>query len=191
MHRRKALEIIGAAAGALAVGNAQGAPLMSQPRLPTVFLPHGGGPWPFVDLKLFEKSEVASLAGYLEGLTAAVGRPRALLVISAHWEAAVPTVSTHPRPPMLYDYYGFPPASYTITWPAPRDFTSFAASQTVPAVETMSSTIRTVRPLAALRTSSTTLSTSSPPMPWVGSSRSSNSGSMARVVASSSARLRP
>lgn len=28
---------------------------------------------------------------------------------------------TAPRPPMLYDYYGFPPASYEIQWPAPGD----------------------------------------------------------------------
>jgi hypothetical protein len=45
--------------------------------------------------------------------------PRALLVVSAHWEAPVPTVMTSAHPPMLYDYYGFPPESYTITWPAP------------------------------------------------------------------------
>lgn len=121
MHRRKALEIIGGAAGALALSNAQGAPLMSQPRLPTVFLPHGGGPWPFVDLRMFDRSEVDSLAGYLKGLTAAVGKPKALLVISAHWEETIATVSTHARPPMLYDYYGFPPESYRIQWPAPGD----------------------------------------------------------------------
>jgi aromatic ring-opening dioxygenase catalytic subunit (LigB family) len=43
----------------------------------------------------------------------------ALLVVSAHWEAPVPTVMTSAHPPMLYDYYGFPPESYEITWPAP------------------------------------------------------------------------
>jgi len=45
--------------------------------------------------------------------------PRALLVISAHWEAEVPTLMTSQSPPMLYDYYGFPPAAYEIRWPAP------------------------------------------------------------------------
>jgi aromatic ring-opening dioxygenase catalytic subunit (LigB family) len=45
--------------------------------------------------------------------------PRALLVVSAHWEEPVPTVMISTRPPILYDYYGFPPESYTITWPAP------------------------------------------------------------------------
>ena len=42
-------------------------------------------------------------------------------MVSAHWEEAVPTVMTAERPPMLYDYYGFPPESYQITWPAPGD----------------------------------------------------------------------
>ena len=40
-------------------------------------------------------------------------------MVSAHWEEAQPTVMTGERPPMLYDYYGFPPESYSITWPAP------------------------------------------------------------------------
>jgi aromatic ring-opening dioxygenase catalytic subunit (LigB family) len=90
-------------------------------RMPVVFVPHGGGPWPFVELG-FDKDEMAALAGYL-GALAAVPRhqPRALLVISAHWEEAVPTVMTAARPPMLYDYSGFPPESYQITWPAPGD----------------------------------------------------------------------
>ena len=48
-------------------------------------------------------------------------RPRALLVVSAHWEEEVPTLMTAERPGMLYDYYGFPPDAYTITWPAPGD----------------------------------------------------------------------
>jgi aromatic ring-opening dioxygenase catalytic subunit (LigB family) len=47
--------------------------------------------------------------------------PGALLVVSGHWEAPVPTVMTAAHPPMLYDYYGFPPESYTVTWPAPGD----------------------------------------------------------------------
>jgi aromatic ring-opening dioxygenase catalytic subunit (LigB family) len=45
--------------------------------------------------------------------------PKALLVISAHWEAPMPTVMTSAKPPMLYDYSGFPPEAYNLTWPAP------------------------------------------------------------------------
>lgn len=89
--------------------------------LPVVFLPHGGGPWPYVDLG-FPSDEAESLAAYLRSVSAVPATPpRALLVVSAHWEERVPTVMTAPRPPMLYDYYGFPPESYTITWPAPGE----------------------------------------------------------------------
>jgi aromatic ring-opening dioxygenase catalytic subunit (LigB family) len=91
----------------------------SASRLPVAYVPHGGGPWPFVDLGM-DPVEHAELSGYLRSLRALPKTPpRALLVISAHWEAPVPTVMTSARPPMLYDYYGFPPASYAITWPAP------------------------------------------------------------------------
>jgi len=90
-------------------------------RMPVIYLPHGGGPWPFVDLGSFvEPKEVQSLSEYLRGLVASLPRrPSALVVVSAHWEASVPTVMTSPRPPIFYDYYGFPPESYQITWPAP------------------------------------------------------------------------
>jgi len=89
-------------------------------RMPTVYIPHGGGPWPFVDLPMFDRREVESLAKYLRSLSASLPqKPKAILVVSAHWEAKVPTVMTAAQPPILYDYYGFPPASYQITWPAP------------------------------------------------------------------------
>ncbi|HYV44784.1 MAG TPA: class III extradiol ring-cleavage dioxygenase, partial [Myxococcaceae bacterium] len=90
--------------------------------LPTVYLPHGGGPWPFVELGFGDKAGDEALAAYLRSVRAVPKtRPAALLVISAHWEEPVPTVMTSPRPPMLYDYSGFPPESYRITWPAPGD----------------------------------------------------------------------
>jgi aromatic ring-opening dioxygenase catalytic subunit (LigB family) len=87
--------------------------------MPVVFVPHGGGPWPFVEMG-FPPDDVATLAGYLRSVRdVPPDPPRALLVVSAHWEAPVPTVMTAEHPPMLYDYYGFPPESYTLTWPAP------------------------------------------------------------------------
>jgi aromatic ring-opening dioxygenase catalytic subunit (LigB family) len=90
-------------------------------RMPVVFIPHGGGPWPFVDTG-FPPDDVEDLKRYLRTVPSVPPRrPRALLVVSAHWEAAVPSVMTSAHPPMLYDYYGFPPESYQITWPAPGD----------------------------------------------------------------------
>ncbi len=93
------------------------------PRMPTIYLPHGGGPWPFMDMRpLVEPQESQALADYLRGFVAELPqRPTALVVVSAHWEAAVPTVMTSPRPPLYYDYYGFPPVTYTIKWPAVGD----------------------------------------------------------------------
>lgn len=88
-------------------------------RLPVVFLPHGGGPWPFVELGM-DPNEVESLAAYLRALPGLLkAPPKALLVVSAHWEEALPTVMTAERPTLLYDYSGFPPESYQLTWPAP------------------------------------------------------------------------
>lgn len=91
----------------------------ARPRLPVVYLPHGGGPWPFVDLGM-TPAEMRPLAEYLRSLARVTNeRPRAVLMVSAHWEEPVPTVMTSAHPPMLYDYYGFPKSTYEITWPAP------------------------------------------------------------------------
>jgi aromatic ring-opening dioxygenase catalytic subunit (LigB family) len=88
-------------------------------RTPAIYLPHGGGPWPWIDLGGFgDPAEYERLAVYLRALSPSPA-PRAVLCVSAHWEERVPTVMTAAAPPMFYDYYGFPPESYTITWPAP------------------------------------------------------------------------
>jgi hypothetical protein len=90
------------------------------PRFPVVYLTHGGGPWPFVEIRIGSQAERDEMAAYLRGLgTLLPSQPKAVLVISAHWEAARPTVMTHPSPPLLFDYYGFPDAAYELTWPAP------------------------------------------------------------------------
>lgn len=90
-------------------------------RMPVVFLPHGGGPWPFVEMGL-DPVEVDRLTAYLRSVrTVPPTPPKALLVVSAHWEEPVATVSSGESPPLLYDYYGFPPQSYQLQWPAPGD----------------------------------------------------------------------
>lgn len=45
--------------------------------------------------------------------------PKAVLVVSGHWEERVPHVSSSAQPPMLYDYYGFPEHTYHIRYDAP------------------------------------------------------------------------
>lgn len=87
--------------------------------LPAIYIPHGGGPWPFVD-GLGPRHEWAPLEVYLRSLiTSLPERPRALLIVSAHWEEPNVTLMTGAHPPMLYDYYGFAPAAYELEWPAP------------------------------------------------------------------------
>ena len=60
------------------------------------------------------------LEEYLLGFASALSeKPRALLVISGHWEEDVPTVNVAATPPLLFDYHGFPDYTYELTWPAP------------------------------------------------------------------------
>ncbi len=92
----------------------------SPERMPTLYVPHGGGPWPFVELGFGRPGMWDSLERFLRALNISAPRPpTAVLVVSAHWEAERPTVMASPRPPMLYDYYGFPAAAYEVRWPAP------------------------------------------------------------------------
>ncbi len=94
-------------------------PMMTAQRFPTFFVSHGGGPWPWIDgvREQYALTERA-LAGLAAGLPA---RPRAILVMSGHWECPAFTVATAAHPPMEYDYYGFPEHTYRIRYPAPGD----------------------------------------------------------------------
>jgi aromatic ring-opening dioxygenase catalytic subunit (LigB family) len=59
---------------------------------------------------------------FLAGLAATLPEPpKALLVVSAHWEEAAFTASAAAVPQMIYDYSGFPEHTYRLQWPAPGD----------------------------------------------------------------------
>jgi len=89
-------------------------------RLPAYYIPHGGGPWPFMIEDFGGRTAWEPLVKHLEELgELARQRAKALLVISAHWEETVPTVHFGRAPGMLYDYYGFPEQMYRLSWPAP------------------------------------------------------------------------
>jgi aromatic ring-opening dioxygenase catalytic subunit (LigB family) len=89
-------------------------------RLPTLFIAHGGGPCFFMDWN--PPDTWRSLEAWLRGLPAEVGlKPRALLVVSAHWEAERYSVTAHAQPPLIYDYYGFPQHTYELQYPAPGE----------------------------------------------------------------------
>jgi aromatic ring-opening dioxygenase catalytic subunit (LigB family) len=90
-------------------------------RMPVAFLPHGGGPVTHVEMGM-PRAEVDALATYWRSVRELpLEPPRALLVISAHWERPTPTLMTSPNPPMLYDYGGMPAEAYRLAWPAPGD----------------------------------------------------------------------
>lgn len=92
--------------------------------LRTVFINHGGGPCFFMpDGAMGPPGAWNSMASHLKALVPSVcpKKPAAVLVISAHWETEEPTVLSSANPPLLYDYYGFPPETYELKWPAPGD----------------------------------------------------------------------
>ena len=87
---------------------------------PTVYLPHGAGPCFFMDWTRGPADTWDRMADWLRQLVTGLDtRPSALLIVSAHWETPVVSVLTGARPPMLYDYHGFPPHTYALDWPAP------------------------------------------------------------------------
>ncbi len=87
-------------------------------RQPTFFLSHGGGPWPWLDGPF--RRDFDWLEASLQALPAQLpDRPRAVLAVSGHWEAAEFTVSSARAPGMVYDYSGFPDHTYHIVYPAP------------------------------------------------------------------------
>lgn len=84
---------------------------------PTYFISHGGGPWFWLDE---QKPLYADLERSLRAMPAEIGAtPKAILVVSGHWEASDFAVMTSPQPPMLYDYAGFPEYTYRVKYDAP------------------------------------------------------------------------
>lgn len=91
---------------------------MTTERLPTYFISHGGGPWPYMMAQ--SNGMYDRLAQSLRDMPRQLGeRPKAVLVISAHWEEREFTVMAAARPPMVYDYSGFPAHTYHVQYPAP------------------------------------------------------------------------
>jgi aromatic ring-opening dioxygenase catalytic subunit (LigB family) len=89
---------------------------------PTLFIPHGGGPCFFMDWSVMGEPANTwdKTAAWLKALAADLPeRPKAIIVISGHWEEEVFTAATAAQPEMIYDYYGFPKHTYELQYPAP------------------------------------------------------------------------
>jgi 4,5-DOPA dioxygenase extradiol len=78
--------------------------------LPTLFVSHGAP-----NLVLHNSAARSFLEAYGEGL----GAPKAILVVSAHFEARGPALSAGEHPDMIYDFGGFEPELRTLVYPAP------------------------------------------------------------------------
>jgi len=94
----------------------------SSTKMPTLFIPHGGGPCFFMDWTLMggPVDTWDKTAEWLKSIQSSLPeKPKALLVVSAHWEEQEFTVSTAASPDMIYDYSGFPAHTYELNYPAP------------------------------------------------------------------------
>ncbi len=89
-------------------------PVTSQPSL---FIPHGGGPCFFMP----DPNGIwTGMEAHLRGLAASLpARPRAILIISGHWESRGFAFSGAEQPELIFDYYNFPPHTYELTYPVP------------------------------------------------------------------------
>ena len=87
-------------------------------RLPAFYLNHGAGPWPYMNGEF--RRHHALLEASLKDLPRQIGvKPRAILVVSAHWEEKDFAVMAGLFPPMVYDFSGFPPETYAVRYLAP------------------------------------------------------------------------
>lgn len=86
-------------------------------RQPSLFIPHGGGPCFFMP---DPQGIWSRMEAFLRALPARLPEPpRAILVVSGHWEERAFSFGSAEAPSLIFDYYGFPPETYRLTWPAP------------------------------------------------------------------------
>lgn len=91
---------------------------MPPTRQPTWFLSHGGGPWPYMDGPF--RSHFTALEASLQALPGQLpAPPKAVLMVSGHWETSDFRVMSAAQPGMVYDYGGFPAHTFHVKYRAP------------------------------------------------------------------------
>lgn len=106
--------------------------------LPSVFISHGS---PMLALEPGESGPA------LQTLANTLPRPRAVVVMSAHWESRGIQVMSSPSPATWHDFGGFPPALYALQYPAPGEPTLAAVIQTLLQADGLESALDARRPL--------------------------------------------
>lgn len=87
--------------------------------LPSLYVPHGGGPCFFME----DPQGIWTRMGqFLRDLhTSLPERPQAILIVSGHWETRGLALTAAERPPLVFDYYGFPPHTYALRYDVPGE----------------------------------------------------------------------
>ena len=86
-------------------------------RQPVLYIPHGAGPCFFMDWN--PADTWLGMGNFLKDIAATLPQqPKAIVLVSAHWLEPQFSVTGHARPELIYDYYGFPPHTYKLTYPA-------------------------------------------------------------------------
>ena len=80
--------------------------------LPALFVSHGAPTLPFDDCPARD---------FLRGLGQAIGRPRAIVIASAHWDTSAPIANAPQINGTIHDFHGFPQPLYDLRYPAPGD----------------------------------------------------------------------
>lgn len=83
---------------------------MTNGTFPSVFVSHGAPTIAVQD---------SSVTAFLKGLGDSLGRPQAVLCVSAHWETEAPAVLGDAEPDTIHDFHGFPEPLYRLRYPAP------------------------------------------------------------------------
>ena len=88
--------------------------------MPVLYIAHGGGPCFFMEWTMGPRDTWDGMKSWLMNIPSTLAvRPKAIVVISAHWEEPEIAVINSDTSTLLYDYYGFPEETYRLEYKAP------------------------------------------------------------------------